>query len=235
MRCPDCETQIVPAHLFAAGTIFFCCDRHIGFSGRGLRGGLSRTISGPHWMRLRFAQSLRTATCCVMPPNVSEDWHLKRVVVGRDSIHFSFFQKEKCGMTQMVFVFLSAVRRRRRTCTSRWRVAVRRSGAAANCAAQRAAGIVNGNAFGVQPAGTESELSRTTVGLRRAEAADCNIHTRQPLPRQKRFRIKGGRGDGALRIGDLLIASKVPKASDSAKLQGRPRNRFTAAVFGATF
>ena len=27
--------------------------------------------------------------------------------------------------------------------------------------------------------------------------ADCNIHTRQPNPRQKRFREKGVRGDGA--------------------------------------
>ena len=43
-----------------------------------------------------------------------------------------------------------------------------------------------------------------------------NIHMRQPIPRQKRFREKGGRGDEALRIGDLLIASKVPQASDSA-------------------
>ena len=40
--------------------------------------------------------------------------------------------------------------------------------------------------------------------------ADCNINTRQPIPRQKRFRTKGGRSDGALRIGNLLIASKVP-------------------------
>jgi len=42
------------------------------------------------------------------------------------------------------------------------------------------------------------------------------IHTRQQIPRQKRFRMKGGRGDEALKIGDLLIASKVPKASDLA-------------------
>ncbi len=69
-----------------------------------------------------------------------------------------------------------------------------------------------------------------------APRRSCSIlHTRQPIPRQKRFRTKGGRGDGALRIGNLLIASKVPKASDSAQAQGRPRNRFTAAHFGSTF
>jgi len=39
---------------------------------------------------------------------------------------------------------------------------------------------------------------------------------RQPNPRQKLFREKGGRSDEALKIGDLLIASKVPKASDLA-------------------
>ena len=55
-------------------------------------------------------------------------------------------------------------------------LAVRRSGAAANCAVPK----------------------------------NRKIHTRQPIPRQKRFRTKGGRSDGALRIGDLLIASKVP-------------------------
>ncbi len=86
-------------------------------------------------------------------------------------------------------------------CASPWRVAVRRGGAAANCA-----------------------VRRTAI-----------IHMRQPNPRQERFRIKGGRSDGALKIGDLLIASKVPKASDLAKSRERPRNRFTAAVFGATF
>ena len=37
-----------------------------------------------------------------------------------------------------------------------------------------------------------------------------SIHPRQPGPRQKRFRTKSGRGDGTLRIGNLLIASKVP-------------------------
>ena len=64
---------------------------------------------------------------------------------------------------------------------------------------------------------------RSATAVRRSGAtANCavlknrNIHMRQPNPRQKRFRTKGGRDDGALRIGDLLIASKVPKASDSA-------------------
>ena len=61
------------------------------------------------------------------------------------------------------------------------------------------------------------------------------IHMRQPIPRQERFRRKGGRGDGALKIGDLLIASKVPKASDLAQSQDRPRNRFTAAAFRLPF
>ena len=46
--------------------------------------------------------------------------------------------------------------------------------------------------------------------------AGALIYMRQPIPQQERFRIKGGRGDGALKIGDLLIASKVPKASDLA-------------------
>ena len=84
-------------------------------------------------------------------------------------------------------------------------------------------------------------MNELIAGLKRGRGcgphspADCNIHTRQPDPRQKRFREKGGRGGGALRIGDLLIASKVPKASDSAQSQGRPRNRFTAAHFGSTF
>ena len=79
---------------------------------------------------------------------------------------------------------------------------------------------------------------RNATAVRRCgAAANCavlknrKIHMRQLLPRQKRFRKKGGRSDGASKIGDLLIASKVPQASDSAQAQGRPRNRFTAAVF----
>ena len=94
-----------PRAFFCRGDDFFAATDISNSRGAACGEGLSRTISGPHWMRLRFAQSLRTATCCVMPPSVCEDWHLKRVVVGRDSIHFSFFQKEKCGMTQMVSVF----------------------------------------------------------------------------------------------------------------------------------
>ena len=100
-----------------------------------------------------------------MPPNVSEDWHLKRVVVGRDYIHFPFLEKKKCVMTRMGFVFWSAVRRRRSECDS---------------SPPRGGGELRGS------------LNR-------------NIHTRQLIPRQKRFRTEGGRSDEALRIGDFLI------------------------------
>ena len=44
----------------------------------------------------------KIATYCVMPPSVSEDWHRKREVVGRNSIHFSFRRTKKCGMTQNI-------------------------------------------------------------------------------------------------------------------------------------
>ena len=89
---------------------------------------------------------------------------------------------------------------------------------------------------GPQPRRAEARNS-LYVRLRPPQAATRNrsMHMRQPIPRQKRFRKEGGRGDGALRIGNLLIASKVPQASDSAQTQGRPRNRFTAAVFRLPF
>ena len=51
----------------------------------------------------------------------------------------------------------------------------------------------------------ERNDANAVAGLRGAEAADCNINARQPIPRQKRFREKGGRSDGAFRIGDFLI------------------------------
>ena len=44
----------------------------------------------------------KIATYCVMPPSASEDWHRKREVVGRNSIHFSFRRTKKCGMTQNI-------------------------------------------------------------------------------------------------------------------------------------
>ena len=66
------------------------------------------------------------------------------------------------------------------------------------------------------------------------DSASRNIHMRQPHPRQKRFRIKGGRGDGALRIGDFLIL-KNAKHPIQRRRCGRPRNRFTAAVFRLPF
>ncbi len=60
-----------------------------------------------------------------------------------EEIPFIFlFQKRKMWNDADGLCFWSAVRRRRRTRTSRKRVAVRRKGAAANCAAQRAAYVV---------------------------------------------------------------------------------------------
>ena len=74
--------------------------------------------------------------------------------------------------------------------------------------------------LGAQPAENATMRMPLRASARRGcgprSPADCNINARQPIPRQKRFRIKGGCGDGALRIGNLLIASKVPQASDSA-------------------
>ena len=58
---------------------------------------------------------------------------------------------------------------------------------------------------------------------------------RQPIPRQKRFRETGGRGDEALRIGNLLIASKVPKASDSAQALWPTPKSFHRGGFWVTF
>ena len=101
------------------------------------------------------------------------------------------------GFRRKIRVRGLAVRRRRRSARAFGRVAVRRGGAAANCAVRRTAKY--------------TRVSRN--------------------PRQERFRIKDGRGDGALKIGDLLIASKVPQASDLAQSQDQPRNRFTAAAF----
>ena len=80
-----------------------------------------------------------------------------------------------------------------------------------------------------------THASAITAAANCAVRRTALIHMRQPIPRQKRFRTTGGRVDEALKIGDLLIASKVPKASDLAKSRERPRNRFTAAVFGVTF
>ncbi len=93
-----------------------------------------------------------------MLPRVSEEWHLKRGVCGKDSI----FPYGKCGIpgTLSAGVLFAG--------GGRSALAVRRVGAAANCATRRV----------------------------------VNIHMRQPTPRQERFRKKGGRGDGALKIGE---------------------------------
>ncbi len=84
-------------------------------------------------------------------------------------------------------------------------------------------GISDGMAFGRQPAEDAmkrmlfADGGRTQTSVKQVcsppqwgggelrDSASRNIHTRQPNPRQKRFRTKGGRGDEALRIGDFLI------------------------------
>ena len=68
-------------------------------------------------------------------------------------------------LSRIVTMFY-AVRRRRQECE-----VVRRGGAAANCAAQRAAGVVMGKFSGRGLRWSASELSRTTAGLRWREAA----------------------------------------------------------------
>ena len=60
---------------------------------------------------------------------------------------------------------------------------------------------LRGQLFGQQPAEDAPNVSELRASAGRGcgphSPADCNIHTRQPHPRQKRFREKGGRGDGA--------------------------------------
>ena len=60
--------------------------------------------------------------------------------------------------------------------------------------------------LGAQPAENVTMRMPLRASARRGcgprSPADCNINVRQPNPRQKRFREKGGRGDGALRIGE---------------------------------
>ena len=106
-----------------------------------------------------------------------EDWHRKRCVFVRDSNHIFVFHNENMWNDGRVSEVLACCLPRRRVCEfifggcgrlrttfsvfgvlfadgGRSATAVRRSGAAANCAAQRAAGGVNGNHF-VKPSAIE--------------------------------------------------------------------------------
>ena len=91
---------------------------------------------------------------------------------------------------------MDAVRRRRRTCTSHRRVAVRRSGAAANCAAQRAADAMTEMFSGGSLRWSASNV-KGVAGLRgtkapaRAVLTNCNIHTRQHHPAAEAISGKG--------------------------------------------
>jgi len=80
------------------------------------------------------------------------------------------------------------------------------------------------------------ELQSAAVGRRRtARLGESQNSHASANPAAGTISDKGRPRRRSVKIGDLLIASKVPKASDLAKPQGRPRNRFTAADFGATF
>ena len=58
--------------------------------------------------------------------------------------------------------------------------------------------------------------------------ADCNINVCQPNPRQKRFRTDGGRSDGALRVGNLVL--KYLRFFRTAQFAAAPQRR-TAVAF----
>ena len=108
-----------------------------------------------------------------------EDWHLKREVVVRDSNHFATLRVAKCGMTWMVFVFLGGLFADGgglARAESELQSAAR--GAAANCAVQRAAGVVNGKVFGPRTAGNATMRMQLRASARRG----CGPHDSASRP-----------------------------------------------------
>ena len=75
------------------------------------------------------------------------------------------------------------------------------------------------NYFGLRAVEATERLNRRTFSISRVQSRTCSSYA------EARKRLRS----------ELLIASKVPKASDLAQLQGRPRNRFTAAAFRLPF
>ena len=111
-------------------------------------------------------------------------------------------------------------------------------GAAANCATRRVANtfiIYSGSSL----RGSRNERMRIAglraPRLRPARFSEPQNSRASANPAAGTISDKGRSRRRSVKIGDLLIASKVPKASDLAQSRGRPRNRFTAAAFGVTF
>jgi len=84
-----------------------------------------------------------------------------------------------------------------------------------HASAYPAAGTISGKGR----AKRRSVKNRRTFSISRVQSRTCSSFA------EARKRLRS----------ELLIASKVPQASDLAQSRDRPRNRFTAAAFGVTF
>ncbi len=99
---------------------------------------------------------------------------------------------------------------------------------AGGCGPRSSANCINSRASAHPAAGTISDKGRSrrrsvknrrTFSISRVQSRTCSSYA------EARKRLRS----------ELLIASKVPKASDLAQSQDRPRNRFTAAAFRLPF
>ena len=111
----------------------------------------------------------------------------------------------------MRFRELNAVRRRRRNAT-----AVRRCGASANCAAQRAANIVNGKFFGQQPAEARCRSRKLTRVLRRLLPEHLRRKARPPQPPKINI----------THTADSKQRSAAPKTIKNGATENPPRRSF---------
>ena len=139
-------------------------------------------IAGLRWREAaaRATQTSRRRNACFMKKIVRHATERKRGLASqtggcRKRFHsFFFLAKEKCGMTRMGFVFWSAVRRRRRTCTSLGELQSAAWGGG-ELRGSKSHRHHNGKVFGSQPAESASELSRTPAGLRGARLRPARL------------------------------------------------------------